>query len=98
MGFMAFLVLGRLAIWMIQISGLLRPVFQIHPILQEFASCDLCLGVWVFSGLAWALGINIIEPIYVPVLSEALSGIAASFAVHLAVLGWQVKFGATDLG
>jgi hypothetical protein len=93
-----WLILGRLAIWLIQINGFTRHWMKPGGLLRELVDCDLCLGVWVFAGLAGLLRINMLETFYVPILSEMLSGAMASFAVHLAVLGWQVKFGATDLG
>lgn len=92
------LVLGRLAVWTIQTNGLTSPLFDLHTKLQELRDCDFCLGVWVFTGLAMALGINLLEPLYLPVLSEALTGLALSFGVHLAMLGWEMKFGVVHLG
>ncbi len=92
-----WLLFGRLAIWTIQTNGLTRPVFSLHAKLEELVECDLCLGFWVFSGLAWAMGINLIEPVYIPALSEIFSGLAASFAVHLARMGWHDKFSIIQL-
>jgi hypothetical protein len=97
MRIIALLSLGRLIVWFIQINGLTRRLFDLHPLLEELRDCDLCLGFWVFSPLAFVLGVNILEPIYVPVLSEALTGMAVTFATHLAVLGWQTKFGMVNL-
>lgn len=91
-------VLGRLAIWAIQNNGLLTPLFSVHAKLRELRACDFCLGFWVFAGLAWALGLNLLDPIYVPVLSEALTGLAISFLAHLARLGWESKFAIVNLG
>ena len=90
-------VIGRLLLWAIQTNGLTKSLFEFHPKLIELRDCDFCLGFWVFMPLALALGINIIEPIYVPVLSEVVTGITISFAAHLGRLGWTYKFGAFEL-
>lgn len=92
------LVLGRLAVWTIQTNGLTQPIFDVHPKLEELRDCDFCLGFWVFTGLAMAFGINLLEPLYIPVLSETLTGLAMSFGVHLARLGYEMKFGVINLG
>jgi hypothetical protein len=44
------------------------------------------------------LDVNLLQPVYIPVVSEVLTGIAVSFGVHLAELGWTVKFGVENLG
>lgn len=93
-----WLLLGRLVIWIIQINGLTKGLLNLNSLTRELRECDLCLGVWVFAGLAGLMRINMLEVFYIPVLSEMLSGTLASFAVHLAVIGWRAKFGATDLG
>ena len=91
------LVLGRLVIWALQTSGLLSPIWERHWILTELRECDYCLGVWIFAGLAAILRVNLLEPDYFPVVSETITGIAASFAVHLARVGWNTKFQVLDL-
>ena len=96
--FLAWLGLGRLTIWAIQINGLTRPIISRYAKLQELVDCDFCLGFWVFSLLAWALGINLLTPVYIPVFSEAATGLIASFFVHMARIGWTTKFGIVRLG
>lgn len=95
---LAWLGFGRLAIYTIQVNGLIRPIFSLHSKLVELRDCDFCLGFWVFSLLAWAFGINLLDPVYIPGLSEVLSGLAASFAVHLIRIGWESQFGVIHLG
>lgn len=96
--FLVWLGLGRLTIWAIQINGLTRPIISRYAKLKELVDCDFCLGFWVFAILAWAFGINLIAPVYIPVLSESASGLIASFFVHLARIGWTTKFGIVRLG
>jgi hypothetical protein len=93
----AVLLLGRLVIWMAQTAGILRPFWNLHPILKEFGGCDLCLGFWVYAILAWATQVNIMEPYYMPGVSEVVTGIAFSFGMHLARVGWQTRFGTLEL-
>jgi hypothetical protein len=95
---LVWLLFGRLVTYTIQVNGLTRPIFSLHTKLEELRDCDFCLGFWVFSLLAWAFGINLLDPVYIPGLSEVLSGLAASFAVHLARLGWNDKFAEIHIG
>lgn len=91
--FLVFMAIGRLLTWLLQINGLLRPVWRSRPILAELKECDLCLGFWVYLILALfspkALGLW-------PYLLDrlGLAGLAA-LAAHLIRLGWQAKFGIT---
>jgi len=91
-------VLGRLIIWTFQSNGLLNPLFSKNTKLRELISCDFCLGFWIFTGLAHVFGLNLLSPVYVPILSEAITGLVASFVSHLMRLGWETKFGVTNLG
>lgn len=97
MKWIALVITGRLIIWVLQISGLTRPIFEKHPLLLELRECDFCLGCWIFMGLSWALGANILEPVYVPGLCEFVTGVTISFATHLCRLGWTYKFGVFEI-
>lgn len=97
MNLIAALVVGRLAIWIVQTNGLTRRLWSAHPILAELGECDFCLGCWLLPLLAWLMGVNLLAPIYVPVVSEVLTGWLLSFGLHLGRLGWQTKFGVTIL-
>ncbi len=96
--FLVWLGIGRLTIYALQVNGLTRSLFSKYAKLEELVDCDFCLGFWVFSFLAWALGINLLAPVYIPALSETMSGLLASFFVHLVRIGWTSKFGITRLG
>ncbi len=93
-----WLGIGRLVVYALQVNGLTRPLFSRYAKLEELVDCDFCLGFWIFSFLAWVLGINLLAPVYVPVLSETMTGLMASFFVHLARIGWTSKFGVVRLG
>jgi len=91
------MVAGRLLIYLLQKNGLLKKFWNINEITQELGTCDLCLGVWVYAALAWILSINLMAPVYYPVISEVLTGALASFAMHLARIGWQSQYGTIEL-
>jgi hypothetical protein len=93
MNWVALGVLGGLLVWTLQTSGPTRRIWKLHSFLSELGGCDFCLGCWVFSLLAWPLGVNVVAPIYVPVLSEVVTGITFSFVAHLTKIGWKVRWG-----
>lgn len=98
MSFIAVVVLGRLLIWTLQTNSLTKSLFSFSPKLEELRDCSFCLGFWIFTLLAWGLDVNLLQPVYIPVVSEVLTGLLVSFGVHLAELGWTVKFGVENLG
>jgi len=93
MKIIALAVIGRLLIWVLQTSGPTKRIWQLHPYLGELGECDFCLGCWVFTGMAAILGVNFLEPIYVPFVSEVVTGIATSLISHLAAIGWRQRWG-----
>ena len=94
-----YFAIGRLVIWLLQIAGPLEKLWQLHPKLRELRECDLCLGFWVYTALALWFRFNWLPDVmYIPVLSEALTGGAASFIMHLIRLGWSAKFGVIVVG
>ena len=99
MKLIAFVVIGRLLVWTIQtstptlaIKRFLDEIF-ITDFFDELWKCDFCLGFWVFLPLAFMFEINILEPLYFTLTSEAITALATSFAVHLARIGWTTKWG-----
>ena len=86
-------VVGRLLVWVLQTSGPTKKIWKLHPFLTELGECDFCLGCWVFSAMAYIFGFNLLDPIYVPVLSEVVTGILVSLISHLAALGWKQRWG-----
>jgi hypothetical protein len=94
---LAAIFVGRLVIWLAQTNGLTKRFWSLHPLLAELAECDLCLGCWLMPLVVWLMDVNLLAPIYVPVVSEVLTGWILSFGLHLGRLGWQTKFGVTIL-
>jgi len=75
-------------------------------VFAQVSSCDLCLGVWIYSFLAVFFGEEVNPFIYlvdkyldrieltvfVYFLTCFLTGAVTSFLVHLISLGWNSKF------
>jgi hypothetical protein len=81
---------------MLQVAGPLRPLWALHPLLTELSECDLCLGFWVYLGLALFLpGIFGLFPWLVEVVILAM---LSSLMAHLIRLGWLSKFGCEVVG
>jgi hypothetical protein len=91
------LLVTRLVIWLAQVSGPTRWFFRLHPFLAELGECDLCLGCWIAPLIVWFFGVNLLAPLYVPVVSELVSGWLIAFGLHIGRLGWEAKFGMTVL-
>lgn len=88
------LAIGMLLTWLLQTNGLMRPIWRLHPKLQELAECDLCLGFWVhlFIGIIAAGDLTGLFPAWFePVAYATIS----SFLAHLLRSGWTSKFGYT---
>ena len=60
---------------------------------KQLFSCDECLGGWVYVGMSLVMGEALFRDVfYVPILSEAGTGLLTAFLVHLITLGWKEKF------
>jgi hypothetical protein len=77
---------------------LLCRLFEEGKFLQELFSCDLCLGVWVYTVLAFFFKANLYDMFYFPVVSELLTGMTTSFIMHLITAGWQSLYNVTVIG
>jgi len=101
--FLVFLGVGKLLIYLIQIFPFLKiPIiswfFETEEgFLVSLVKCDLCLGCWVYSILdvfwfhqdllnGWGI-------IHINIISEIVTGLIASFVVHIVSIGWKDKFG-----
>lgn len=91
-GFMVYVVVGKLLIFL----GMGFPYLHNSSFVfvRKLFGCDLCLGCWIYFVLAAFLHINLFEDvyIYVPVLSEIITGCITSFTMHLISIGWKEKF------
>lgn len=84
---------GRLILWLLQTSGLLRWLWALHPLLAELRDCDLCLGFWVY--LALALLTDIDFGLWPWPIETIILAAVTTFLGHLLRLGWQAKFSTT---
>jgi len=89
---------GKLTIFILQKFAFANLKLLGSRFLNELFECDLCLGVWVFTGLAVAFEINLIDLFYVPIISEILTGAAMSFLVHVFSNGWKALYNVTVIG
>ena len=98
MQLVAFALIGKLTIFLLQkfpISRLplIGRLFEEGKLLGDLLSCDLCLGFWVYSGLAFIIDVNVVgELFYIPILSEFFTGAIVSFLMHLISAGWEARY------
>ena len=93
--FIVYVLLGKLLIYLFQ-----KPPYLSKSkvnFIRELFSCDLCLGFWVYSLLAMILKVRLLEDVYlyVPLVSEFITGSIVTFATHLLTIGWREKFSVT---
>lgn len=89
-----YAALGRLIIFVIQSFPMPKKIKE-HPFFGKLYACDFCLGVWVFSFMAFFVKIDLLTEFgffYVPFVSEVVTGMFTSLFVHLVRLGWHTKF------
>lgn len=101
--YFVFAAIGRLIIFLLQ-----KFPFQKLPwignwwkeghFLEELFSCDLCLGVWVYSILSVIYRYNIVPYFYIPVFSWVVTGMMTSFIVHVFTNGWKALYNVTVIG
>lgn len=96
--FLVYLGLGKLIIFLLQKFPfgkiyVVGKLFAEGKFLNELFGCDLCLGVWVYSILAYLLQVNFFQELgYTPIIFECITGGFASFVMHIFSLGWNTKF------
>jgi hypothetical protein len=95
--FLIFAITGRILIFLFQKFPkeklpFIGTLFLEGKFLEELFSCDLCLGFWVYFGLAFIFGDFVPTIDYVPILSEFITGAITTFIVHIFSVGWNAKF------
>lgn len=93
--FLLYLAAGRLVIWLLQTAGLLRPLWRRHPLLLELSACDLCLGFWVYLGLALTYRGGKVFGLWPDPLERVILAALSTLGAHLVRLGWEDRFGVT---
>jgi len=93
-----FALVGKLLIFLLQkfpkhSLPIISKLFREGRLLDDLFSCDLCLGVWVYGGLAFIINVDVTrELFYVPILSEFITGATVSFIMHLISAGWEARY------
>jgi hypothetical protein len=68
-------------------------LFREGRLLGDLFSCDLCLGFWIYTGLAFIINVNLVGELFnVPILSEFITGAIMSFIMHLISAGWEARY------
>jgi hypothetical protein len=98
--FIGFLLVGRLLVFFLQEFPfdkffLIGGLFKEGKFLKQLLECDLCLGFWVYSFIAFAFGVDILKDMDINtlILGKVVTGAVASFIVHIFRIGWVTKFG-----
>lgn len=81
--------LGKTILWLWS----LVPKPSMGSYLDKLFECDLCLGVWLYFGMAWIFKLNALDWfIYIPIVSEFITGALMSTLVFLISEGWNARF------
>lgn len=84
---------GKLLMYLWSITPYAEWIGKKSKFFEKLFTCHLCLGVWIFSFLAWAMQVNVLDKfIYIPVVSEIITGGVTSFLVFLMSEGWNARF------
>lgn len=87
-----YLIIGKVFIYFLQKFPTDRIIK--FKFLQDLIKCDLCLGWWVYTGLAFLFLVNPFS-IYYIFLGCVFTGSLSTLLVHLLSVGWKSEFGIT---
>lgn len=89
-----YLIIGKILIYIWQqfplpeFAGKWEKINKLH-------TCSLCSGVWIFTLLSF-FGINIFQlfgiKVYIPIMTEIITGSVSSFIVFIFSQGWKYTF------
>ena len=87
--------IGKLGMYLWKKTPYAAWLAQKSKFFEKLFGCDLCLGFWVYSLLAWAYQIRVLDGHlhYIPILDEMITGGVMSLVVFLIGLGWFDQFG-----
>lgn len=89
-----FLLIGKIVIYIWMQFHLPKFIKKIDWFVK-LHDCDLCSGVWIYSGLSFFMGVDLLEVTgfgYIPLVSAIITGIVVSWLVHIFSLGWKSKY------
>jgi len=90
--FLLVVLFGRLSIYLVQ-------KFPLPQFLNEWQSCSLCSGVWIFSMLSAIFRVDLLSTIffelgvsYTPFVSEFFTGAITSWMVYIFEIGFRERY------
>jgi hypothetical protein len=94
--FVEFAIIGKIIVFLFQKFPknkipFIGQFFREGKLLEELFACDLCLGFWIYFGLAFLLDVDIVGA-DVPFFSELITGAVTTFVVHIFSAGWNANF------
>jgi len=100
-----YLLIGRLLVFYsqkfpFQKLAFIGRLWKEGEFLNMMFSCDLCLGVWIYTLLAILFDQNFFGTIMIArtdIIGWFLTGAISSFLAHIFALGWKIKFGIVEL-
>jgi len=92
--FVVYGLVGKIIIFLLQkfpkhTLPIIGKLFREGKFLDDLFSCGLCLGFWVFSGLAFLLDVNLVGEF---LFSEFITGAVTTFVVWVFSEGWHSLF------
>lgn len=89
------ILVGKIILYLIQQFPLPEPLTKYKTIVK-LHECDLCGGVHVYALMSFVMSLYLLTAVgidlYIPVVSEYITGGIISFLVHIFSLGWKEKF------
>jgi len=85
-----YLAVGRLFIYLLRLFPLAVRILEKNKDTEKLLNCDLCIGVWIYTFLAWTMNIHIIQ--HSNVISYLVTGSVSSFIMYLLKRGWDQEF------
>jgi len=96
--FLLVVLFGRLTIYLAQ-KFPLPEVLRRYNGIVEWHSCILCMGVWVYTILSWIFRVDLLSTafyelgtIYVPFVSEFLTGALTSWLMYIFEIGFKERY------
>jgi len=92
LNWLIYAVVGRLLIFLGMRLHLPERIENINWI-SQLHMCSLCMGVWIFTILAYFMGIDILNSWFgfphIAILGEIVTGSLTSYVVWIFVAGWN---------
>lgn len=91
---LVYLVIGKIVI---HIWGRfqLPDALQKHKWFAKLHDCPLCGGVWIYAGLSFLMGVDLLSDLnfrYIPIINELITGTVISWIVWIFSLGWSSAY------